>query len=135
MPLIPNFDWTPKSVALSFTVGGNTYPYSTQADLVSRASDARYAAYTTSINTLLTFTSSVILVPGTSVVEYRWDFGDGEIGYGPTVTHTYQTAAPQTAAKLTVKDTLGQVASLSKILNLRVANRITVMGNTVVVTP
>jgi hypothetical protein len=117
--LATDFDWTPKSVPLSYTIGGNTYPPSTQADSVSRASDARYLSYTTPTNTLLTFTASVVLPPNVFIAEYRWDFGDGTVGYGPTVNHTYATASSQTAPVLVVTDSLGNRASRSHVLNLR----------------
>lgn len=121
-----NLSWTPVSVPLSYTVGGDTYPYSHQADNVSRASDSRYVAYTTPINTPLTFVASATFAPGVTALEYRWDFGDGIIGYGPTVTHTYKVAASDTAVTLIVTDSLLNQTSRSKILNLRPADRITI---------
>jgi hypothetical protein len=121
-----DFDWTPKSVPLSYSVGGNTYPYSTQQDAVSRTSDDRYIAYTTPTNTLLTFTALVTIPFDVTVIEYKWDFGDGNIGYGATATHTYSAAAPQTQATLIVTDSNSRISFNNRILNLRAADVITV---------
>lgn len=123
---VVDFSWTPVQIALSYTVGGNTYPPTHQVDNVSRASDDRYVAFTTPVNTLLTFVASVILPPGVAVVEYVWNFGDGSIGYGPTVTHTYKTPNSQTSATLNVIANNGTQVSRSKGLNLRAADRIIV---------
>lgn len=120
MGLVVNFDWTPKSVAVSYTVGGNTYPYSTQADAISRpTTDANYQAFTTPTNTLLTFTATVIVPSDRIITEYKWLFGDGSIGYGATATHTYLAAASQTMATLAVTDSKGTRTIRSQILNLR----------------
>jgi len=60
----------------------------------------------------------VIPPPGVSILEYFWDFGDGHTGYGPTVTHTYEVADPDTEISLTVLDSLGREWSTSKTLSL-----------------
>lgn len=123
-----SFDWAPKSVALSYTLGGNTYPYAKQQDNVTRASDTRYAALTTPTNTALTFTATVVAVPSVSIAEYRWNFGDGTIGYGPVVTKTYIGASPSAEVSLTILDTLGRSQSRHQVLNLRPASLITGIG-------
>jgi hypothetical protein len=120
-PVVLSFDWTPKSVPLSFTAGGNTYPYSKQVDNVTRTSDGRYAAYTTPANTLLTFTATAIAPGGVVILEYKWDFGDGTIGYGSSVAHTYTVASYQTQATLVVTDSLNRRYSRAQVLNLRPA--------------
>lgn len=128
-----DFTWSPVSVALSWTVNGNQYPYSRQVDNVDRSAqvgslDSRYAAYTTPNNILLTFTAAVVLDAGVQVAEYRWDFGDGTIGFGASVGHTYKVSAPETRTSLTVIDTNRVVTSCSKIMNLRFADEIVVSG-------
>lgn len=128
-PIIPSFTWTPNVTALSYTVNGNTYPYTTQADSISRpSSDGRYAAYYTNNNQLLTFTASAVVPSGLAIVEYRWDMGEGTIKYGSVITHTYITAAPGTTVNLTVTDTLNRTFSASRVLNLRRANIIEISG-------
>lgn len=124
--VIVGFDWTPKSVPLSYTIGGTTYPYSTQQDGVSRASDANYLAYTTPANTLLTFTASLTTPNGTIITEYKWDFGDGAIGYGATVSHTYSVGSYQTQVTLNVTDSFGKRVFANRVINLRPANGIQV---------
>ena len=56
--------------------------------------------------------------PGVTILEYFWDFGDGFVGYGPTVTHTYEVADPDTEISLTILDSLGREWSTSKALSL-----------------
>lgn len=122
------FDWTPRGTALSYTLGGNTYPYAKQQDNVTRATDTRYATYITQTNTVLTFTATVISPPPIAIVEYRWNFGDGTVGYGPTVNKTYLGASQSAEVSLTVLDTLGRSQSRHQVLNLRPANIITGIG-------
>lgn len=119
MAVYVDFSWTGTGAELSYEVGGNHYPYSTQADGIIRASDERYASYVTPINTDLTFTADVIITSkNLSIIQYRWDFGDGTIGYGPTINHTYFAAAPQTQALLNITDNLGNVYGRHKAVNL-----------------
>lgn len=121
-----DFSWSPVSgTPFTWTVGGNTYPYTTQQDTIVRPSDSRYAAVLTSTNTALTFTSSIVVPPGMSAIEYRWNFGDGSFSYGPVVTHTYIAPSPQTAVSLVVTDNFFNQATRQKVLNLRFGNRIT----------
>lgn len=126
-----DFTITPTSNPLSYTVGGNTYPYSKQADGISRPSDIRYQVFAIPIGIELTLASTVTVPPGLSAIEYRWDFGDGTIGYGPTVVHTYKVAAADTAATLVVTDSKLNKQSRSKILNLRPASRIVISPTTI----
>lgn len=126
--VVLDFSWSPVSVPLSFTFIG-TYPYTTQADAISRSSDSRYAAYTTPNNTLLTFTATASIPAGITVVEYKWNFGDGTIGYGSTVSHTYSISSPQTMATLTTTDNLGRQSNVGKLLNLRQASPILIGQN------
>jgi PKD repeat protein len=44
--------------------------------------------------------------PGSSVVTWAWDFGDGMQAMGPQASHTYAAAGTYTAS-LTVTDSLG----------------------------
>jgi hypothetical protein len=125
-PIKLDLDWTPKSVALTYSVGGNTYPPLKQVDAVTRASDSRYQAFTTPINTPLTFTATATLPTGLVIVEYKWDFGDGTIGFGATVAHQYLAANYATQVALNVLMSNGKRFTRHKILNLRPADRITV---------
>jgi hypothetical protein len=126
VPLKLDLDWTPKSVALTYSVGGNVYPPTRQVDNSVRASDSRYASYTTPINTLLTFTATTTLPASLVVVEYKWDFGDGTIGYGATVAHQYLAANFSTQVALNITTNNGKRFTRHKVLNLRPADRITV---------
>ncbi len=56
--------------------------------------------------------------PGVTILEYFWDFGDGFVGHGPTVTHTYEVADLDTEISLTILDSLGREWSTSKALGL-----------------
>lgn len=48
--------------------------------------------------------------PDGAIVSYAWDFGDGAMGTGPVIDHTYSTPGTYTA-NLTVTDNLGARAS------------------------
>ena len=48
--------------------------------------------------------------PGRTIVDYRWDFGDGQTGAGATVSHSYPAAGAY-AVMLTVVDDAGATAS------------------------
>lgn len=123
-PLSLDFDWTPKSIALAFSIGGNSYPPLHQVDAVTRASDSRYASFTTGTNTLLTFTTTSVLPPGLAIIEYRWDFGDGVIGYGSSVVHMYIAANSNAQVGLNVLMNNGKRFTRHRALNLRPADRI-----------
>lgn len=119
-----DFSWSPVGSVLSYTVNGNTYPYSRQQDNIDRSArvgalDSRYAANTTSSGVLLTFTAAVTLPSGVVVTEYRWEWGDGTVGFGASATHTYKVAAPETQVNLVITDSLRNRYSKSKLLNLR----------------
>ena len=118
---VVNFDWTPKSAPITYTIGGQTYPYSTQADSIARPSDSRYTAYSTPSNQLLTFTSTVTVDPRAFVARYHWDFGDGTEGFGPTINHQYNVANPTIVVALTVTDSFGVSVTRTQPLNLVVA--------------
>lgn len=131
-----DFTWTPVSVNLAYTIRGNNYPPITQADGINRSAqvgslDSRYVAHTTPSNTNLTFTASTNFPAGIAATEYRWEWGDGQVGYGPEAVHNYPLAIQELAAKLTVSDSNGDVWNTSKVLGLRFAQQIIVHVNTV----
>lgn len=57
---------------------------------------------------------------GVNVVNYQWNFGNGEIGYGTfaSTTYIYNQPPPAIQATLTVTDSLGRTASVAHRLNL-----------------
>lgn len=52
------------------------------------------------------------------IVRYEWDFGDGSVGEGRTVSHTY-TSAGTFIVKLTVTDDFGAVGSTTRSVLVR----------------
>lgn len=123
--LTVDFSWTPVDpTPLSVTAGGNTYPYVTQQDAVVRASDSRYAASLTKTNAVLTFTANVVAPSTLTPIEYRWNFGDGTVAFGPVVTHTYIAAAPQAAVSLVVTDQNLVQYTRQRLLNLRAGDKV-----------
>ncbi len=109
------------------TYDGDTYPYSPLPS--DKGDDYRYAWGTTPVFLAVEFHAEPVVVegkkqahvqppPGVTILEYFWDFGDGHVGHGPTVTHTYEVADPDTAISLTVLDSLGREWSTSKALSL-----------------
>lgn len=116
-----NFNWTPQSSAVIVNIAGNTYPYTTQADAVSRPNDTRYQAFTTPTGQAITFTADVTPFNGASIIEYLWDFGNGVNGYGASTTYTFNAPNPSQQVSLLVRDSNGLVASAVKTLNLVLA--------------
>lgn len=108
------------------TYDGDIYPY---PPLPGEATPSRYEWGTTPVFLAVEFHAEpfvvegkvrehVVAPPGVTILEYFWDFGDGYVGYGPTVTHTYEVVDPDTEISLTVLDSLGREWSTSKALNL-----------------
>ncbi len=56
---------------------------------------------------------------GAKIVEYNWDFGNGETAEGPTVSTTFDDAGSYLVT-LTVKDSNGQLSSSFAIVNVEV---------------
>jgi hexosaminidase len=57
-------------------------------------------------------------LPGTTIVQYDWDFGDGGTGSGATSSHVYAVAQTFTIV-LTIRDNAGRTASTSKTLQVK----------------
>jgi cytoskeletal protein CcmA (bactofilin family) len=66
----------PPTAVMNVTGGGNTYSFDASA---SSDSDG-------------------------TITDYMWDFGDGEVAFGPTATHTYAHAGSYAAALVTTDD-------------------------------
>ncbi|HDI23872.1 MAG TPA: PKD domain-containing protein, partial [Thermoplasmatales archaeon] len=58
------------------------------------------------VNSSITFDASQSYDPDGEIVEYIWDFGDGSIGKGKVVTHSYSSPGDYTVT-LTVRDERG----------------------------
>jgi hypothetical protein len=125
--MIVNIDWTPRLAAITYLIDGVVYPPVTQEDAIPRASDIRYVEYGSPINIPLLFTSTV-LPAGDEVTEYRWNMGDGTVKFGSSVTHSYKTAVPERRVSLSVQNTKGERASVSRLLHLRYTDRVQVAG-------
>jgi hypothetical protein len=121
--MTPRIFFTPSvyGAAIQYTVNGNTYPYLHEQDGVTRSDDGRYAAFKTPLNTLITFTATYDDNHVTDGVEYKWDFGDGGIGYGKVITHVYKIVQSEAVLKLSVMNTRGRRISRNFILNPRQA--------------
>jgi PKD repeat protein len=52
-----------------------------------------------------------------TIVDYRWDFGDGRSGSGRTVTHVYDASGPY-AVTLTIVDPFGRAASKTQTITV-----------------
>ena len=61
-------------------------------------------------------TSSTL--PGATITDFIWDFGDGSFGSGATASHTYASAQTFTIV-LTVRDSTGRQASTAKTLQVK----------------
>ena len=58
---------------------------------------------------------------GGRIIQYKWDFGDGETATGAIVIHTY-TKTGRYAITLTVNDDSGQQSSNSGVIDIRTKN-------------
>lgn len=105
-----NFTWSPVGAAVSYSIGGNSYP----------PAGTRFEAFYTPVNQLLTFVASAVLPTGVAITEWRWDMGDGNQKYGSTVSHTYVVPNPATSVRLEALDSLSRRVFVQKVLNLQV---------------
>jgi hypothetical protein len=105
-----DFTWDPVGAAVSFSFAGNSYP----------PAGARFAAYYTPVNQLVTFTAQVTATPNAPIIAYRWDLGDGVTKFGSTIGHVYNVPNPSLTAKLEVTDSLNRKVYVSKVLLLQV---------------
>ena len=69
-----------------------------------------YSPEELSVNQIIIFDASpsYSLDPDAVIVSYQWDFGDGIIGTGKVVNHSYSSASDYTVA-LTVVDSDGKI--------------------------
>ena len=127
LPVTVDFYFEQAGPKGSATYDGDIYPYPPLPS--DKGSDYRYAWGTTPVFLAVEFFAvehvveskvqpHVVPPPGVTILEYFWDFGDGHTGHGPTVTHTYEVADPDTEISLTVLDSLGREWSTSKALSL-----------------
>jgi PKD repeat protein len=58
---------------------------------------------------------------GATIASYFWDFGDTTTGTGVTIAHTYSVALPagDVNVRLTVTDSLGRQASVTRLITLQ----------------
>lgn len=94
-------------VAFTWTPAGS-YTYTAPNGVVITAPSATHG-------TALTFTATAAIdnqgydfTGPLTIVEYRWDFGDGVYGYGADAVHTYAMANFQTQTALRLTDSLGR---------------------------
>ncbi len=66
------------------------------------------------LSLVVTFDASLSQAPNGTIVEYSWDFGDGNTGKGKIAAHLYQTDVERTyTVTLQITDHLGQQASVT----------------------
>ncbi len=54
---------------------------------------------------------------GAAIEQYRWDFGDGHTGYGPSASHVF-SAAGAYVVRLTITDTAGRTATVTQTVSV-----------------
>lgn len=118
--LTVDFSWSPTGPPLTVTVGDTIYSNGS-VDPLTRIDPPEFS---TPVNTELTFEADIGLPEAITIIEYRWAFGDGTGGYGPSVDHTYRVPSPQTRCVLTVLDSTGRVSYAAHQMNLRPADLI-----------
>ena len=77
--------------------------------------DVADAPATAPIDVPVTFHADAQDTDGT-IVSYDWDFGDGNVGSGDTVSHTYTQTADEFLVRVTVTDDAGATASASHVV-------------------
>jgi hypothetical protein len=134
--VICNFGWYNSSGAifgtLSYSVAGNTYP---PVNAQGQYSNPKDIDYITNIGEEVTFNAlnslnivttlngtnypldSCIVPPGIQIIDYSWDFGNGQRAHGPVVSTSYTQPTPDGACTLTITDSLGRVTSTTRRLN------------------
>jgi PKD repeat protein len=65
----------------------------------------------------ITFDASASSAPGGSIIDYSWDFGDGQTASGPVVRHTYHSPTNYPVC-LTVTSSDGVVRSVTQIVEI-----------------
>lgn len=119
-----NFDWGPKSVPMTITVGGNTYPYPGQPII-----------NWTAVNQEVIFTADVRTPDDGFITTYEWDFGDGTTGFGNPIAHTFLTASPAARVILTVTDNFRRRFSQGQYMRLRSSQQTLLGGMTITDNP
>jgi PKD repeat protein len=72
-----------------------------------------------SVGTSIVFNAATSTVtPGRQIVSYEWDFGDGSVGSGATISHTYGPPAGTYTIVLTVTDDTGRKGVKSATLTV-----------------
>lgn len=124
LPKFPRISFSVDPIGPDYSqeVGGVGYPYDHQQDEVSRTSDDRYISNYTLSGVPISYTAYVN-PPGSFIVEYEWDFGDGSINYGPSVIHTYELYLSQSTVTLTVTFTNGKQVSIGQTVILDASHR------------
>ena len=107
-PVEISFVWSPEGPegTVPAYLGSKTYNYKT--------------AY---IEEPITFTATAVVPKrrygeNVEINEYYWKFGDGGVGFGAKVTHTYRVIDPYTAVTLVVFDNRGLQWSCTQCINL-----------------
>lgn len=87
-----------------------------QTTQINYSNGAMVTAASAKTNTTLTFTASTrtmdngdIIPTSLTLVEYRWDFGDGVVGFGATTTHRYIIPNYNCQCLLTITDSRGNL--------------------------
>lgn len=100
-----SIDFSPHREAFSYSSGGTTYS----------PADTFYAH----TGETITFAATVIPGIGQRIIGYRWDFGDGSIGYGNPATHKYTLPSEHIQVKLIVTDDSNRKHRALKAMYLR----------------
>lgn len=100
---------TPSSVEVSFAwTPSGTYTFTAPNGIVLTAPNASAGVPLIFTATTTIDNQGVDISGPLTIIEYRWDFGDGLIGYGNPVTHTYQLANFNAQTVLRVTDSQGR---------------------------
>jgi PKD repeat protein len=118
----------PGSFVVTLTITDNTGAHGSRPKTVQvgqtdlPAPDFTFSPTSPGIGEEVFFNGAISTVgEGRSIVSYAWDFGTGRTGSGMVVSKRYDTAGDYTVT-LTVKDDVGNTASKSHVVSVKVAS-------------
>ncbi len=120
-PIYPD---SPEFYIVCLTIIGEDDCISTYCDSISMNNqepicEANFSYYLDStVNCINCYQFIDISSANENIIDWYWDFGDGEVGYGPYVTHTYTIELLQVEVCLTITTLNGCVSTECKTINI-----------------
>lgn len=100
---------------------GERSVYSNQIDITFQNVPIACYSYATNVgfSTSVDFNASCSITPNVSGVMYNWDFGDGNVGEGESITHIYSNSGDYTVTLTTIDQSTGLYSNSTQVLRVR----------------